>query len=184
MPELPPVEVNINETAVGTLSVSEMDTLQNLTGKGTTQNQPKSTVSIKPNTLVPKDTEPALPATPVMHDPVPSTSVDSNPPLDTGEVQQGTTTCTSENDSDIEILPDNQNMTPSINTVDEHSVDTMDTMVNCDKTPAVYTSSLTQEALDKIVKNQPKVCLMSSKNLLKRSLQARNYPLLIKRNLT
>ena len=128
-----------------------MDTLQNLTGNDTTHNQPKSKVPNKPNTSVLKDTDSVLPATPVMHDPVPSTSVDSNLPMDTSEDRQGTTTtCTSENDSDIEILPDNQNATPSINTVDEHS---MDTTANHDKTPAVYASSLTQDALDKIINN-------------------------------
>ena len=86
VPELLPVEVNVNEPAVGTLSVNETDTLQNLIGNGITHNQPKLTVSVIPNTSVLKDTMSALPVTPVMHDPVPSTSVDSNPPLDTIEV--------------------------------------------------------------------------------------------------
>ena len=174
MPELLPAEVNSNEPAVGTLSVSEMDTLQNLTGNSITHNQPKSTVSIIPNTSVLKDIESALPVTPVMHDPAPSTSADSNPPLDTSEVRQGTTTtCTSENDSDIEILPDDQNVIPSINTVDKHP---MDTTVDCDKTPVVNTPNLTWEALDKIIKNQPKVCLTSSKKSAREKPASKELP--------
>ena len=78
IPEPLAVEVNVNEPTVGTLLVSEMDTLQNLTGNVTTHNQPKSKVPNKPNTSVPKDTDSAIPATPVMHDPIPSTSADSN----------------------------------------------------------------------------------------------------------
>ena len=95
--------------------------------------------------------------------------------MDTSEDRQSTTTtCTSENDSDIEILPDNQNATPSIKTVDEHS---MDTTADHDNTPAVYTPSLTQDALDKIIKNQPRVCLMSSKKPTKEKPASKELPI-------
>ena len=152
-----------------------MDTLQNLTGNGTAHNQPTSKLPDKPNTSVPKDTYSALPATPVMHDPVPSTSADSNLPMDTGEDRQGTTTtCTNEDDYDIEILPDNQNVTPSINTVNEHLVDTT---TDCDKAPAVYVTSLTQDALDKIIKNQPRVCLTFSKKPTKEKPASKELPI-------
>ena len=72
----------------------------------------------------------------------------------------------------MEIVPDDQNVIPSINTANEHP---MDTTADCDKTP-VNTPNLTQEALDKIIKNQPKVCLTSSKKSAREKPASKELP--------